>query len=192
MSWKAKPSATMKIARRSEPYLTPAMRETFTRELLPRYATKQGALMTILHEIQHAHGFVAHQAMEEIAEFLGIAPADVLDTVTFYEDYVTAPRGECVIGVCQSIACEVCGHEKLLKRIKEKLGIEPGETTDDGRVTLITMECLGSCDTAPVALVNETLHENLTIDSIDALVSNPPRSAHHHNPAADQSDRTPH
>jgi len=174
MSWKAKPSATAKIARRPEPYLSPAMRERFTREFLPRYATKQGALLPILHEIQHAHGFIAHQAMEEVAAYLEIEPADVLDTLTFYEDFITTPRGECTIGVCQSIACEVCGHQKLLDRIREILGIEPGETTEDGKITLITMECLGSCDTAPVALVNEDLHENLTIEAIDALLAHPP------------------
>ncbi|MFO0874492.1 MAG: NADH-quinone oxidoreductase subunit NuoE [Phycisphaerales bacterium] len=170
MSWRAKPSATMKIARRAEPYLTPAMRAEFTRDILPRYETLHGALMPILHEIQHRYGHVPHQAMLEVAEFLKLKPADVLDTATFYEEFTLQPRGQCVIGVCQSIACEVRGHEKLLERIRERLGLEPGDTTDDGKVTLITMECLGSCDTAPVALVNETLHEGLTIEKLDGIL----------------------
>ncbi|HMN95602.1 MAG TPA: NADH-quinone oxidoreductase subunit NuoE [Phycisphaerales bacterium] len=176
MAWIAKPSGTAKIERRDEPYLTASMRERFERELLPRYETRQGALLPILHEIQHAWGHIPHQAMLEIAAFLGLRPADVLDTVTFYEEFTTRPRGECVIGVCQSIACEVCGHQELLDRIRQKLGIEPGETTDDGKFTLITMECLGSCDTAPVALVNETLHEGLTAERLEQIVDEAARS----------------
>ena len=70
----------------------------------------------------------------------------------------------------QSIACEVCGHEKLLDHVRRRLDLEPHETTDDGKFTLLTLECLGSCDTAPVALFGETLHENLTIEKVDALI----------------------
>jgi NADH-quinone oxidoreductase subunit E len=88
-----------------------------------------------------------------------------------------------VIGICQSIACEVCGHQKLLDHVRDRLGIEPHETTDDGKFTLLALECLGSCDTAPVALFNETLHEKLTIEKIDALIDEASRasggSGHH-------------
>jgi NADH-quinone oxidoreductase subunit E len=108
--------------------------------------------------------------MVEIAAFLSITPAEVLDTVTFYEEFHTEPVGKCVIGICQSIACEVCGHQKLLNHVRDRLGIEPHETTDDGKFTLLALECLGSCDTAPVALFNEKLHENLTIEKVDKLI----------------------
>lgn len=179
MAWITKPSATQQIPTRSEPYLTAAMKERWERELLPRYATRQGALMPILHEIQHEHRFIPYQAMLEIASFLAITPAEVLDTVTFYEEYSTEPRGRCVIGICQSIACEVCGHKALLDHVRGKLGIEPHETTDDGAFTLLALECLGSCDTAPVALFNETLHEGLTIESIDELIAKAQRENGH-------------
>jgi NADH-quinone oxidoreductase subunit E len=106
-----------------------------------------------------------------------------MDTVTFYEEFHTEPVGKCVIGICQSIACEVCGHQKLLDHVRDRLGIEPHETTDDGKFTLLALECLGSCDTAPVALFNETLHEKLTIEKIDALIDEASRagggSGHH-------------
>jgi NADH-quinone oxidoreductase subunit E len=107
-----------------------------------------------------------------VAEFLGISPADVLDTVSFYDEFTIEERGIVTIGVCHSIACEQCGcsSARLVDRARERLGIGPGETTDDGKFTLITMECLGSCDTAPVALFNETLHENLTVDALDRLI----------------------
>jgi NADH-quinone oxidoreductase subunit E len=126
--------------------------------------------MPILHEIQHEYRHIPYQAMGEIASFLSIKPADVMDTVTFYEEFHTEPVGKCVIGICQSIACEVCGHQKLVDHVRTRLGIEPHETTDDGKFTLLTLECLGSCDTAPVALFNEKLHEGLTIESIDKLI----------------------
>ena len=170
MAWITKPSATQKIPTRAEPYCTAAMKERWERELIPRYATRQGALMPILHEIQHQHRCIPYQAMIEIASFLAITPAEVLDTVSFYEEYTTEKLGQCVIGICQSIACEVCDHKKLLDHVRTKLGIEPHETTDDGKFTLIAMDCLGSCDTAPVALFNETLHENLTVDALDRLI----------------------
>lgn len=170
MSWNVKNSATARIARRTEPYLTEAMKTRFREEILPRYAVPHGALMPILHEIQHEHRYIPHQAMEEIAVFLGITSAEVLDTVSFYDEFKTEPVGRCVIGVCQSIACEVCGHAAILDHLREKLSLEPGETDDDERFTLLTMECLGSCDTAPVALFNDVLHENLTIEAVDRLV----------------------
>lgn len=170
MAWIVKPSATTKIPTRTEPYLSAAMKERWERELLPRYANRQGALMPILHEIQHEHRHIPYQAMLEIASFLAITPAEVLDTATFYEEYSLEPRGRCVIGICQSIACEVCDHAKLVDHVRTKLGIEPHETTDDGAFTLLTLECLGSCDTAPVALLDETLHENLTVETLDRLI----------------------
>lgn len=176
MAWIVKPSSTQQIPRRSEPYLTPAMMDRYRAEILPRYETTMGTLMPILHDVQHHYGYIPHQAMIEIAQFLKIAPADVLDTVSFYEEYRTEPVGKYVIGVCQSIACEFagggggCGHQKILDHLKEKLGIEEHETSDDGRFTLLTLECLGACDLAPVALVNDELHTNLTPQKMDEIL----------------------
>ena len=170
MAWTVKESGTMAIERRAEPYLSAEMTERYERVLIPRYETRHGALMPILHDIQHAQGYIPHQAMEEIATFLNITPGDVLDTVSFYEEYHTHPVGKYVIGVCQSIACEVCGHEAILDHLREKLGIEPHETTKDGRFTLLAMECLGACDGAPCGLINEDRHDHLTIESLDRLI----------------------
>ncbi|MBL9148821.1 MAG: NAD(P)H-dependent oxidoreductase subunit E [Phycisphaerae bacterium] len=180
MSWTTKPSATQKIPTRTEPYLTAAMKDRYERELIPRYATRHGALMPILHDIQHEHRHIPYQAMLEIAAFLKITPAEVLDTATFYEEYSVHERGTCVIGICQSIACEVCDHKKLVDHVRGKLGIEPHETTDDGKFTLLTLECLGSCDTAPVALFNETLHEKLTVEKLDQLIEEAKHSSGEH------------
>ena len=171
MSWKTKPSATTQIERRDEPYVTDKMKRKIKKDVLPRYETTMGALMPVLHMVQEEHGYIPHQAMVEIADLLDLAPADVLDTASFYEDFHTHPVGTHVISVCQSIACEVCGHQAILDHLRRTLDVEPHETTDDGRFTLLALECLGSCDTAPVALVDDTLHENLTIERIDEIIA---------------------
>lgn len=170
MAWITKNSATTQIERRDEPYLTDALKTHFEKEILPRYQEKQGALLPILHAVQHEVGYLPYQSLIEVATFLGLKPADVLDTVSFYEEFHTEPVGKYVIGVCQSIACEICGHQPIIDHVRGKLGIEPHETTDDGLFTLLAMECLGACDTAPCALVNEDRYDCLTIESIDSLI----------------------
>ncbi len=170
MAWQIKPSATTKIPHRDEPYLSEQMKAQYTADLLPRYEAHRGALLPILSDVQHRYRCIPHQAMVEVAQLLKISVADVLDTVSFYEQYTIQATGKCVIGVCQSIACEVCGHQAILDHLRHKLDIEPHETTDDGRFTLLTLECLGSCDTAPVALVGDTLYENLTIEKVDQII----------------------
>ena len=74
----------------------------------------------------------------------------------------------------QSVGCEICGHRAILDHVRDKLDLEPHETTEDGKFTLLTLECLGSCDTAPVALINEDLHENLTIEKLDQILESLP------------------
>jgi NADH:ubiquinone oxidoreductase subunit E len=162
MAWITKHSATMKIARRPEPYLTEATKARLRAEILPRYETTMGALLPTLHTVQHEHGWLPPQAMMEIAEFLNLAPSDVIDTASFYEEYWLKPKGRHLIAVCRSIACEFTGQPKVTEAIKDRLGIEVGETTPDGRWTLVEVECLGSCDSGPVMLIDEKLHEWLT------------------------------
>lgn len=170
MAWITKPSGTMKIERRDQPYLTGVMREELSRKYLPRYERTLGALLPALHLVQHEHGWIPHQAMMEIAEFLKIKPADVIDTASFYEEYWLRPKGLHLVQVCRSIACEFCGQQAITDAVREHLGIDVGETTEDGRFTLIELECLGSCDTAPVMLVDETLHERLTPEGAVAIL----------------------
>lgn len=174
MTWQAKRSGDTQIPTRDEPYVTEAMKATWTADLLPRYETALGSLMPILHDVQHHVGWLPLQAMAEVADFLGIPPGDVLDTATFYEEYNTHPVGEHVIGICQSIACEACGHQAIIDHVRKRLDIEPHETTADGRFTLLALECLGACDTAPCCLINDDRHDNLTIEKIDELIDRLP------------------
>ena len=166
MAWISKNSVGATIEKRDEPYLTDAMQKKVTETYLPRYETKHGALIPTLHLIQHEYGWIPHQAMMEVASFLELKPSDVLDTASFYEEFWLKRKGEHVVAVCRSIACEFCDHKAITDRVREKLGIEIGETTDDGKFTLVELECMGSCGTAPVALVDEKLCENLTPDQI--------------------------
>ena len=168
MAWIVKESARMTIERRAEPYVTAAMKAHFEKEMLPRYATKQAALLPLMHEIQHEHGWIAPQAIEEAADFLGLSPAEVFDTITFYEEFRLKPLGKYVVQICRSISCELCGYKAVSEVLQRKLGILPGETTDDGRFTLQELECLGACDFAPCGLVNGHLHKNLTFEKLEA------------------------
>ena len=170
MPWIAKNSAGAKIETRDEPYLTQEIKDRVTNTYLPRYEKTQGALIPTLHEIQHTYGWIPHQAMMEIADFLSLSPGEVIDTASFYEEFWLKRKGEHVIAVCRSIACEVCDHAKVTQCAKEKLGIDVGQTTDDGKFTLVELECLGSCGTAPVALMDETLHEQITPERMGQII----------------------
>lgn len=171
MSWTTKPSATATIPTRAAPYLDEATKARYERDILVKYPERKAALLPILHDIQDTHRFIPAQAMVEIASFLKITPAEVLDTASFYEAFSREPRGKCVVSICQSIACEACGQRELAEEAKALLGIEEHETTPCGTFTLLPLECLGSCDTAPVALFGETLHENLTVAKLRELVA---------------------
>lgn len=168
----------MKIERRDEPYVTGPMQARLTKDILPRYETTHAALLPCLHEVQHAYGWIPHQAMMEIATFLKIAPADVIDTASFYEEYWLKPKGKHLIQVCRSIACEFCGQPQITEAIRSHLGIDVGETTDDGMFTFIELECLGSCGSAPAMLVDETLHENITPQMAVKIVDEVRSGAH--------------
>lgn len=178
MAWITENRRTETIERRDEPYLTDDMKIDIANKYFPRYPTKRAVLLPALHAIQHAYNWIPTQAMEEIAAFLEITPAEVMDTATFYEEYWLRPKGKYLIQVCRSLSCEICDSEKLTSHCKRKLGIDIGETTPDGRFTLVELECLGSCGTAPAALVNEVLHETLTVEQLDKVLDALPDDPH--------------
>lgn len=175
MAWIVKDSANAKIDRREEPYLTDDMKKSFDTDLLPRYERKQAAMLPLLHVVQKENRYIPFQAMEEIAEYLGTTTAEVYDCASFYEQFFTDHAiGKHLIQVCQSISCELCGSTALLKKIEEKLGIIHHETTDDGKFTLLALECLGSCGTAPAVLINETLYEDVTWEQLEKIIDGLP------------------
>lgn len=180
MAWIVKNSAGAAVEHRAEPYLTVAMRAELTGRIMPRYETKLAALLPALHMIQHAYGWIPGQAMIEIAQLLEIQPSEVMDTASFYEEYWIKPRGKQIVSVCRSIACEACNYQAITQAAKASLGVDVGETTDDNEFTLVEVECLGSCDSAPVALVNEKLHEWLTPEKMKLAIEDARKQGHAH------------
>ena len=170
MAWIAEDRRNV-VVERGTKYLTDDMKIDLAKKYFPRYPTKRACLLPVLHAVQHQYNWIPTAAMEEVAEFLELTPAEVMDTATFYEEYWLKPKGKYLIQVCRSLSCEICASKELTGHCEKKLGIEVGETRADGRFTLVELECLGSCGTAPVALVNEVLHENLTPEKLDEVLS---------------------
>jgi len=134
------------------PMLDEALRKEI-RAYLPRYPDPRAVTLPALHLVQERFRCVPYKAMEEIAELLGIEPADVHDTMSFYGFFHQAPIGKRRIWVCRSISCMLRGGDELLEKACEAAGLSgPGETTEDGQVTIEFAECLGICDHAPAAL----------------------------------------
>jgi NADH-quinone oxidoreductase subunit E len=139
--------------------------------LFPRYPTKQAVTLPALHLVSDRLGYVPPQAVVEIAGLLELSPAQVQDTLSFYGFFKQdKPMGSTHIWFCRSISCAARGGEELLNYLCEKLGIRPGETTPDGRITLEFSECIGECDQAPAIMVNDEIHENMTKEKIDELL----------------------
>jgi NADH-quinone oxidoreductase subunit E len=141
------------------------------RGYVPRYPNKRAVVLPALHAVNHKLGYVPLPAVVEIAELLDLAPAEVQDTLSFYGFFrQQAPQGTYRVWVCRSLSCSARGGEDLLEYLCRQLGVRPGETTADGKVTLEFAECLGACDFAPAMLVNDTLHKNLTQQTLDELI----------------------
>lgn len=122
---------------------------------LPRYPSKQAATLPALHLVQEHFRCVPHQAIAEIAELLELTPAEVHDSMSFYGFFSQAPLGAKRVWICRSISCALRGGEGVLDDACRKLSIHPGETTADGELTVEFAECLGICDHAPAALVDD-------------------------------------
>lgn len=177
MAWMVEDRRRAQVEK-GEPLLTEAMKTHLRETYFPRYPTKRAVLLPALHYVQHTYNWIPTQALEEIADFLELAPAEVLDTASFYEEYWLKPKGKYLLQVCRSLSCEICDSRKLTVQLMNKLNIEVGETTADGRFTLVELECLGACGTAPVALVNEVLHEELTVDKLQKIIDALPDDPH--------------
>ncbi len=180
MAWIVQDRLKMYQPTRKEPYITDAIRKEIVEKYFPRYPRKQVALLPLFHLIMHEYGFIAAPAIDEAATLLEITPAEVQDAASFYEEFRFEPSGKHVVNVCRSIACELCGHEKILDKIKQVFGIENFETTDDNLFTLFEVECLGTCEFAPAALIDGHLHGPLTPDGFVQTLKNLPKDTASH------------
>jgi NADH-quinone oxidoreductase E subunit len=141
-------------------------------ELLTRYPTKMAALLPALWMVQEDRGWVSEAAMAEVGEVLSLTPAYVKGVVTFYTMYHQHPVGKHFIQVCTTSPCNVCGAEEVVKAFLEHTGCgELGVTSDDGRFTVIEVECLGACGFATPVMINSDFIESVTPDKVPDLLT---------------------
>ena len=140
------------------------------RRLQGLYPDKRGALLPVLHMAQDTFGWVSLDVETYVASLFGLSPAHVHEVVTFYTMFFRAPKGRHVIAVCHNLSCHLAGAPSILTHLKARLGIEVGETTDDGRITLQAVECLCACEAAPMMQVDDHYQLNLTPDRVDRIL----------------------
>lgn len=140
------------------------------REIIGRYPRPKSALIPLLHLAQEQDGYVTRDGMAHIAELLGITPAEVLGTCSFYEMFKLEPVGRYLVNVCTNISCMLLGADDLLHHAERSLGVKVGDTTDDGLFTLEGAECLAACTEAPCLQVNYRYEYQVTPEGFDALV----------------------
>lgn len=140
-------------------------------QLKARYPHPNSALLPALALAQKEHGWLSPEVLEEVAAVMDLSPAQVGSVASFYTMFNRRPVGKYLIQVCTNIACSLLGAEHIVEHLKRQLGINVGETTPDGRFTLMEVECLGSCGTAPVMQVNDTYYENLTAEKVDEILA---------------------
>jgi len=133
---------------------------------------KRSMLLTALYVAQEQHGYLTPQAIERVADRLGMSVGQVASTASFYSMYRDKPVGRYIIQVCEGLTCHLAGGaEILVEQIGERLHIKPGETTPDGLFSLTTVQCLAACGSSPAMRINDTLYENVTPEMMDMLLN---------------------
>lgn len=139
-------------------------------EIVSRYSRKEAALLPVLHLTQKEFGCISEVEEKLVAELLEIRPMHVREVVTFYTMLNQKPVGKYHIQVCSNLSCMLLGAESLIDYLAEKIGIKPGETSQDKKFTLSTVECLGACEMAPSMMVNFDYYGNLDKKKIDEIL----------------------
>jgi NADH-quinone oxidoreductase E subunit len=154
-----------------------AKRPEFTREELAEvqrlqglYPDKRGALLPVLHLAQDAFGYISLEVEERVAALFGLTAAHVHEVVTFYTLYFQQPKGRHVVSVCHNLSCHLLGAKTIVDHLTQRLGVEVGETTPDGRITLQSVECLCACEQAPMMQVDDRYLGNLTPAKVDLIL----------------------
>jgi NADH-quinone oxidoreductase subunit E len=144
--------------------------EVLAGQIIARYPRSRSALIPLLHVAQQQDGWVTDEAMAHIGELLGLTPAEVLGTCSFYEMFKREPVGTYLVNVCTNISCQLLGGEELLEHVEERLGVKAGATTADGMFTVEDVECIAACTEAPCLQVNYRYFHRITHQGFDALV----------------------
>ena len=145
--------------------------EEHLQKIISRYPDKQAAMIPVLHVVQNEMGgYLTVDTQKYVADLLEIPPVRVAAVVSFYPMLKTKPVGKYHIRVCNTLSCALTGSRTLVQHLKEKLRVEISEVTGDKRFSIEKVECLASCGTAPVMLVNEDLYQNLTDENVDGIL----------------------
>ena len=139
-------------------------------ELADTFPNRKGALLPVLYLVQKEYGFLSENKLKDISFVLNIPEVFVFGVMTFYTMFYTTPQAKNIIYVCTNITCSILGSEHIIKALEDILEIKPGEMTKDERFGLKLVECLGSCGTAPIMMVNGDLHEDLTKEKIKVVL----------------------
>ena len=145
-------------------------KDKFLDELCNEYQPIKDNLIQMLNEVQEHYGYIPIQAQQVLADFLNISMAEIYGVVTFYSRFTLKPKGKYNIAVCLGTACFVKGSQKIMDRLKERLDIEAGETTKDGRFSIEETRCVGACGLAPVFTVNGEVYGHATVKKLDEIL----------------------
>ncbi len=148
------------------------------RKIVEKLGDKEAALIPVLYIAQDEFGWLSTETMDYVAGLLDLPPARVYGVATFYTMFNKQPVGRYHVQVCNNISCSLLGAEHVVEYISNKLGVKVGETTPDNKYTLSTVECLGSCGTAPMMQINDEYYENLTEEKIDRILDELSGKAH--------------
>ena len=140
------------------------------KELLRRYPDKRSLALPILHLVQEQERYLSPDTIETLAGMSNIQSADLLDTLSFYTMFQTKPTGKFLLQVCQTLSCSLAGADELVDHIGDRFNLKVGDTTEDGTFTLLKVECLGSCGTAPVIQINDDYYEKMTLAKVDRVL----------------------
>ena len=139
-------------------------------EIRTKYPNARAALLPAIYVAQRESGWLSPEAYETVADLLGVPKATVRGVATFYAMYKQKPMGRHLIQICTNVSCMILGAERLVDFLKNTYGVEPGGVSPDGRFSLVIMECIGACGTAPAMLVNDDFHENLTEKNLQEIL----------------------
>jgi NADP-reducing hydrogenase subunit HndA len=140
-------------------------------EVIAKYKESKGALIPVLHEAQEIYGYLPIEVQTMIAEGLDVPLSKVYGVVTFYAQFSLYPKGKYNIAVCLGTACYVKGSGDIIEKFKQRLGIEVGECTPDGKFSIEATRCIGACGLAPVLTVNDDVYGRLTVDDVDDILA---------------------
>ena len=139
-------------------------------KILSKYDRNKSNLIQILNEVQETYGYIPESVQLEISKFLGIEMAEIYGVITFYARFSLKPKGKYNVAVCLGTACFVKGSERVLERVKQKLGIDVGQTTPDGKFSIEATRCIGACGLAPVFTVNDEVYGKATPELVDKVL----------------------